>query len=53
MPNDKRNAKLEHIESRITKETIFFDIDDIALPGSDLPHTLPDLKTFEEAMRQL
>lgn len=53
MPNDPRNAKREHLEERITLDTQFFDIDQIALPGSTLPHTLPDLKTFSEAMRQL
>ncbi len=53
MPNDPRDAKKEHLDSRITKATQYFDIDKIALPGSHLPHTMPDLKTFTEAMRSL
>jgi thiosulfate/3-mercaptopyruvate sulfurtransferase len=53
MPNDPRNAKKEHAEGRITKDTQFFDIDAITLPGSNLPHTFPPVEVFREAMNQM
>lgn len=53
MPNDPRNAKEEHTEARLTKDTQHFDIDEIVLPESDLPHTLPTCEIFTEHMRRL
>ena len=53
MPGDKRDAKKEHLQARITLDTQFFDHDAIAMPDSKLPHTLPDLRTFEDAMRKI
>ena len=53
MPNDPRNAKNEHLTERITKQTLFFDHDEIVLPGSNLPHTLPTVEIFTKHMKEL
>jgi thiosulfate/3-mercaptopyruvate sulfurtransferase len=53
MPNDPRNAREEHQNERITESTQFFDIDEIVLPGSNLPHTLPTLEIFAGHMERL
>jgi len=46
MPNDERNAKMEHRKERITKDTVHFNIDDVVDPESNLPHTMPSLEVF-------
>jgi thiosulfate/3-mercaptopyruvate sulfurtransferase len=53
MPNAPNNALLEHKQGRLSENTQYFNIDDIADKSSPLPHTMPDLKTFTEKMRQL
>ena len=53
MPNDTRNAKKEHADGRITKDTQFFDIDGITQPGSNLPHTFPPLDVFKQEMSKM
>lgn len=47
------NAKEEHTKVRITREAQYFDLDRIALPNSNLPHTMPDLATFTQNMKNL
>jgi len=37
----------------LSKTTQFFDIDEIAEPGSKLPHTLPSVEIFTEHMKRL
>ena len=51
MPNNPRNAKAEHEGARLTETTQFFNIDTIAEPGSNLPHTLPSAAVFSEHMK--
>jgi hypothetical protein len=53
MPNDPRNAKKEHTLARITQDTQNFDIDEIVLPDSNLPHTLPTCEIFTSHMKTL
>ena len=53
LPNVQKNAAKEHEEARLTKTTQFFDIDEIAEPGSKLPHTLPSAEVFTEHMKKL
>lgn len=53
MPNTPNNALQEHKQGRISETTQYFDIDAIADKSSPLPHTMPDVKTFIESMRQL
>ncbi len=45
LPGGKRDAKAEFAAGHIPG-AVFFDIDDICLSGSDLPHMLPDADTF-------
>jgi len=45
IPGGKRNAREEY-EARHIPGAVWFNIDDICLPGSDLPHMLPDNETF-------
>lgn len=45
LPNDYRDAKTEYATKHIPG-AVFFNIDDICLDGSDLPHMLPDEETF-------
>jgi thiosulfate/3-mercaptopyruvate sulfurtransferase len=52
MPNDPRDAKALYAERRIPG-AIFFDIDEIADTGSDLPHMLPSAEKFAARMRKL
>ena len=45
LPSDKRDARTEYATKHIPG-AVFFNIDDICLDGSDLPHMLPDEETF-------
>ncbi len=45
LPGGKRDAKAEFAAEHIPS-AVFFDIDDICLSGTDLPHMLPDAETF-------
>jgi thiosulfate/3-mercaptopyruvate sulfurtransferase len=45
LPSDKRDAGTEYATKHIPG-AVFFNIDDICLDGSDLPHMLPDEETF-------
>ncbi|MBC7767702.1 MAG: 3-mercaptopyruvate sulfurtransferase [Phycisphaerales bacterium] len=51
MPNDPRDAKALYAERRIPGAT-FFDIDEIADTGSDLPHMLPAPEKFASRMKK-
>ena len=53
MPNQNMDAVKLHEEARLTSSTQFFDIDKIALQGSNLPHTLPTAEIFTEHMKRL
>jgi thiosulfate/3-mercaptopyruvate sulfurtransferase len=53
MPNDPRNASKEHLEARLTKDTVYFDIDKVVQPGSDLPHTLPPVDVFTRSCKEM
>ncbi|MGE0045837.1 MAG: 3-mercaptopyruvate sulfurtransferase [Hyphomonadaceae bacterium] len=52
LPNDPRNARALFEERRIPG-AVFFDIDEIADKGSDLPHMLPSPEKFASRMRKL
>jgi len=53
MPAQKIVARDEHLEKRLTKDTVFFDHDKIVDPDSTLPHALPSLEVFKKCMIQL
>lgn len=53
MPNTPNNAKAEHKAQRITETTQYWDIDGVCDKSSPLPHTMPDLKTFTERMKEI
>jgi thiosulfate/3-mercaptopyruvate sulfurtransferase len=53
MPNDPRNAKQEHFAERITLDTQFFDHEEIVMPNSNLPHTLPPLDVFQAHLTKM
>ena len=53
MPNANMNPLKLHEQVRLTNSTQYFDIDKIAQPGSDLPHTLPAADVFTEHMKRL
>lgn len=52
LPTDPRDAKALYVERRIPG-AVFFDIDEIADTGSDLPHMLPPPEKFASRMRKL
>lgn len=52
MPNVPIIPWEEHIEGRITADTIFFDHDKIAIQN-EYPHTMPTLDIFTENMKRL
>lgn len=52
LPTTGRDAQAEFAEGRI-EGAVWFDINTIADPASDQPHTMPDADLFEAAMRQL
>lgn len=52
MPNQNKNPKQEHLDSRIPT-SIFFDIDEIADHTIDLPHMLPSEEDFIKHMERL
>ena len=53
MPNSNKNAWQEHLDARITKDTLFFDHDEICDKTNPLPHTMPSLDIFTENMKKL
>ena len=53
LPMQKTDAKAQHVENRLTKETQYFSISEIAEPGSNLPNTMPNAEVFIENMRAL
>ena len=52
MPNLKIDAWQEHLQERITADTVFFDHDVICIK-TDFPHTMPTLEIFTENMKKL
>ena len=52
LPTMKRDAATEFEQTRI-KGAVFFDIDKIADPHSDLPHMVPSPALFSEMMQNL
>jgi thiosulfate/3-mercaptopyruvate sulfurtransferase len=52
MPNASRNAQAEYLDGHIPG-AVFFDIDGIADPATDLPHMLPAPADFERAVGAL
>jgi len=52
MPNSDRDAKQEYASAHIPG-AVFFDIDDIADPNTDLPHMLPGADLFSSRVRKL
>ena len=53
MPGSKIDAKVQHEEHRLTKETQYFSIAEIVKPDSKLPNTMPDAKVFTEHMKAM
>lgn len=53
LPGGKIDAKVEHQEHRLTKETQYFSISECVKPGSDLPNTMPPVEVFTDYMRDL
>jgi thiosulfate/3-mercaptopyruvate sulfurtransferase len=47
-----RKAHAEYLDAQIPG-AVFFDIDDIATPGTDLPHMLPDAARFADKIGAL
>jgi len=52
LPTSDRNAKREFEQSRIPS-SVYFDIDAISDPDSDLPHMVPSASLFEVAVSEL
>ena len=52
LPNIKRDAYQEYINSHIPG-ALYFDIDKVCDPNSDLPHTIPTKKQFDSNMKEL
>ncbi len=52
MPADGRDARAEY-EAAHLPGAVFFDIDEIADPDTDLPHMLPDPTRFSSRVRKL
>ncbi len=52
IPGGKRNAKEEYAAKHIPG-AVWFNIDDICLPGSDLPHMFPSAEDFSAAVGAL
>ncbi|MBC7280796.1 3-mercaptopyruvate sulfurtransferase [Hoeflea sp.] len=48
LPAQNRNGEAEYRTARIPG-AVYFDLDRIVDPGSNLPHTLPDAETFARA----
>ncbi len=53
MPHLPNDPWKEHLDKRITADTVYFNHDVIQDPKSDLPHTLPDKDFFIHHMRRL
>src|ERR1700730_15487227 len=52
LPDENRDAKAEYLASHIPG-AVFFDIDEIADHGTNLPHMLPQPADFARAMEKL
>jgi len=53
MPNQKRDAWQEHLDGRITSNTVFFDHDMICDTENQFPHALPSLPVWISHMKRL
>ena len=53
MPNSGNNAWEEHLAARLTKDTVFFDHDEICDKSSPLPHTMPSADIFIANMKKM
>lgn len=53
MPKIDRNPWQEHLDKRITDETVFFDLDHVCDQTSPLPHTMPSVEIFTKCMKEL
>ena len=49
MPDLKRNGAREHARTRLTPQTVFFDVDKVSDGRNPAPHMLPSAKAFEAA----
>ena len=52
MPNQNRNGQKEFLENHIPS-SIFFDLDKNSDLNSELPHMMPDAKTWEKNISSL
>ncbi len=52
LPNIPRDARAEYLERHIPG-AVFFDIDEICNPDTDLPHMLPSPEMFSSKVRRL
>lgn len=52
LPQEERDPKAEYADTHIPG-AVYFDIDEIADPASDLPHMMPSPVAFSSAMRRL
>jgi thiosulfate/3-mercaptopyruvate sulfurtransferase len=48
VPTARRDFEMAHIPG-----AVFFDIDDVAMPGGDLPHMIPSAERFAQKMAAL
>ena len=53
MPNSGKDAWEEHLKTRITDDTVFFDHDLICEMSTMFPHALPPKEVFTEWMKRL
>lgn len=53
MPDLKRNGAREHARTRLTPQTVFFDVDKVSDGRNPAPHMLPSAKAFEAACETL
>lgn len=53
LPGSKVDAKAQHEQHRLTKETQYFSISEISKPGSKLPNTMPSAKVFTGPMKDM
>lgn len=53
MPNNPKDGKQEFLKQERISNSAFFDLDEISLPGTKYPHTLPTYEKFTQSVREL
>lgn len=53
MPNNPKDGKQEFLHQERISDSAFFDLDEVSLPDTKYPHTLPTFEKFNQCVKNL